>query len=484
MARLTSALGILFLFVAAQKPACADDAVVAISVDPAHVRLAGPRARFTLLVNGKTADGKLVDQTRSARYHVKDPKIIQVSSSGAVQAVADGVTEVEVEVNGHKDLVRVEVVATATPERLHFENDIEPILSRFGCNSAGCHGAAEGQNGFKLSVFGFDAAADYAAIVKEGRGRRVFLEAPEQSLLLAKPAGEMPHGGGIRLPRGAPEYQLLRDWIAGGAPAGAADAPRIASIRVEPKERLLGIKARQQLRVIGRYSDGKEVDVTALAKLHTNQESVGSVAADGLVTAGDVPGEVAIMASYQGAVDTFRALMPRPGTIDPYPPYPANNFIDGLVLARLKKLNIAPSELTDDAAYLRRVYLDVIGTLPTSVEARRFFADQRADRRARLVDELLKRPEYADYWALKWADLLRVDRQTLGHKQAYAVYRWIRDSIGRNKPFDQFVRELLIADGPLQENAPAAFYKVAGKPGDMAGSIAQVFLGVRIACSQ
>jgi hypothetical protein len=484
MARLTSALGILFLLVAAKSCVCADDAVIAVAADPAQLRLAGPRARFTLLVNGKTADGSLVDQTRAAHYHVKDLKIIHISSSGAIQAVGDGVTEVEVEVHGHKDVVRVEVVETSTPERLHFKKDIEPILSRFGCNSAGCHGAAEGQNGFKLSVFGFDPSADYAAIVKEGRGRRVFPGAPEHSLLLAKPAGEMPHGGGTRIARGSPEYQLLRDWIAAGAQAGAADAPRITSIRVEPKERLLAIKQRQQLRVIGCYSDGKEVDVTAFAKFQTNQESVGSVAVDGLVTAGDIPGEVAIMASYQGAVDTFRSLIPRPEKVDPYPPYPANNFIDGLVLARLKKLNIAPSELSDDAEYVRRVYLDVIGTLPSSAEARRFFADQRTDRRARLVDDLLERPEYADYWALKWADVLRVDRQALGHKQAYAVYRWIRDSIRCNKPFDQFARELLTADGPLNENAPAAFYKVASKPGDMAGSIAQIFLGVRITCAQ
>src|SRR5207253_6439394 len=173
-----------------------------------------------------------------------------------------------------------------------------------------------------------------------------------------------------------------------------------------------------------------------------------------------------VMVAYRNEVDVFRVVAPRPGTIDPYPAVPENNFIDHLVFARLKKLNIVPSDLADDAEFCRRVYLDVIGTLPTADEARRFLADPRPDKRARLVDELLERPEFADYWALKWADLLRVDRQALGHKKAYAFHRWIRDSFAKNKPFDQFARELLTAEGPLEEVGPANFFKVANKPGD------------------
>ncbi len=248
----------------------------------------------------------------------------------------------------------------------------------------------------------------------------------------------MPHGGGIRIAKGTPEYETLRGWIAAGTPIGDPHAPHVVAIRVEPKQRVLAMKGQQQLRVIARYSDGRETDVTAHAKFQTNQDAVASVAVDGLVSAADVPGEVAVMANYLGAVDTFRAMVPRPGKIDPYPAFPANNFIDRHVIARLKLLNIAPSDLADDAEYLRRVYLDVIGTLPTSAEARRFFADRRADKRARLVDELLDRPEYADYWALQWADALRVDRQALGQKRAYGYYRWIRESIARNKPMDRF----------------------------------------------
>jgi hypothetical protein len=481
MTRIAVAILTIILFAGT---AAADDPILGIAVEPASVRLVGPKGTYTLLVQGKTADGKVVDLTRAARFDSKDSKTAQVSSAGILHGVADGVTEITIEAKGHRQLVRVEVVDAAKPRVFHFENDIEPILSRFGCNAAGCHGSAEGQNGFKLSVFGFDPRADFSALVKEGRGRRVLHEAPEASLLLAKPAGLVPHGGGVRIPRGTPEYETLRQWIAAGTPMGDPNTPHVLGIRIEPKQRLLAMKGQQQLRVIARYSDGKEVDVTAHAKFQANQEGIASVAVDGLVSAGEVPGEVAVMASYLGTVDTFRARIPRPGKIEPYPAFPANNFIDGHVLARLKDLNIAPSDVADDAEYLRRVYLDVIGTLPTPAEARQFFADKRPDRRARLVDDLLDRPEYADYWALQWADALRVDRQALGYKRAYGMYRWIRDCIARNKPFDQFARELLTAEGPLDENGPAAFYKVTNKAGEKASSLVQILLGVRIACAE
>jgi hypothetical protein len=370
------------------------------------------------------------------------------------------------------------------PRSLHFENDIIPLLSRFGCNSSGCHGSAMGQNGFKLSVFGSDPAADYDALVKEARGRRVLPEAPEFSLFLAKPSGSLPHGGGVRIRRGTREYETIRSWLAAGMPVGDPAAPRVEAVRVEPAERIMGVKAEQQLRVIARYSDGSEVDATGLARFQSNNDGLASVSAGGLVTAGQVPGEAAIMANFMGAVAVFRALIPRPQTIAQYPALPGNNFIDPLVFGKLKKLNVLPSAPASDAEFLRRVYLDVIGTLPTSAEARRFLADARPDRRVRLVEELLSRPEFADFWALKWADLLRVDRQALGHKQAFAFYRWLRDSFARNKPLDVLAHEILTAEGPLSENGPAGFYKVVSKPGDQSSTLAQVFLGVRIACAE
>lgn len=465
-------------------PARAGDAVAEVSVDPASVRLQGPGALYSLLIHGKTADGRLIDLTRSARYRSLQPGTATVSEGGLIRSVSDGATAIEVEVAGKQLKVAVEVVDSATLRRFHFENDIVPLLSRFGCNSSGCHGKADGQNGFKLSVFGFDPQADFVALTREARGRRVFPAAPDYSLLLRKASGQIPHGGGIKIPAGSSEYETIRGWIAAGMPFGDAKDPSVTSIRVEPAERVLGMTTKQQLRVIARYSDGREVDVTAHAKYQSNNDGLATVSPNGLVTAGESPGDVAVMASYMNSVGLFRAMVPRGEAIADYPALPTNNFIDTLVFAKLKKLNVLPSDLADDAEYLRRVYLDVIGTLPTAAEARRFLTDPRADKRARLVDELLERPEFADYWALKWADVLRVDRQALGHKRAYAYYRWIRESIAANKPLDQFAKELLTAEGSLDEIGPANFYKVVTKPGEAANTLAQVFLGVRIACAE
>jgi hypothetical protein len=455
-----------------------------VTVDPAAVKLSGPGASYSLLIHGKAGDGRLFDLTRSATYHSQDPKIAAVSATGIIRGVADGKTQIVIAVKGQKKTVAVDVSESTRPRQFHFENDIVPLFSRFGCNSSGCHGSSLGQNGFKLSVFGFDPLADHAALTKEDRGRRVLYSSPESSLLLRKPSGSMPHGGGIRIPPDSFEFETIRGWIAAGTPMGDPKAPHVTGIRVEPAERQLDMKGQQQLRVIARWSDNREVDVTAHAKFQTNNEGLASVSADGLVSAGQVAGEAAIMAGYMGSVAVFRALVPRAEKIADYPRLPENNFIDALVIKKLKKLNIVPSELADDADYLRRVYLDVIGTLPTPAESRKFLADKSADRRTRLVDDLLQRPEFADYWALKWADLLRVDRQVLGHKGAYGYYRWIRESNAKNKPLDQFAREIVAAEGPLAENGPANFYKVVAKPGDRASTLSQVFLGLRIACAE
>jgi hypothetical protein len=367
---------------------------------------------------------------------------------------------------------------------LHFENDIVPILSRFGCNASGCHGKAEGQNGFKLSVFGFDPAADHRALTMEGRGRRVFPASPDQSLLLLKAGGGMPHGGGIRIPPDRPEYETLRHWIAQGCPVGAADAPRVVKIDVTPGERELAMGQSQPLSVTATYSDGKQTDVTRLARFQSNQEGLASVGEEGVVTAGQIPGIAAVMASFADNVAVFRVVIPRAEKVDPYPAVTEHNFIDKLVYQRLAKLQIVPAEVCSDAEFLRRAYLDLIGTLPTADEARRFLADQRANRRALLVDELLARPEFADYWALKWADLLRVDRQALGYKPAYDEYRWIRKSLAAGMPLDQFAREIVTASGPLAENPQGHLFRAVPEPGKAASTLSQVFLGVRIECAQ
>jgi hypothetical protein len=371
----------------------------------------------------------------------------------------------------------------ASEPSLHFENDIEPIFSRYNCNASGCHGKAEGQGGFKLSVFAFDSEADRNAIVKDGRGRRVVPAAPDESLLLLKATGRVPHGGGIRLKVESRDYQTLRNWIAVGMPAGDPNAPRVRSVTVEPTEKILAPMATQQLRVFATYTDGRKVEVTDHARFQANHEGLATVSSTGLVSTLDRPGEVAVMAAYMGHVGLFRAIVPRPGKLIDSP-RPQFNAIDKHVDRKLSKLNITPSELCDDAEFLRRVTLDLAGALPTPAEVRAFLADRTSDKRSKRIDELLARPSFADLMALRWADVLRVDRQALGHERAYAYHRWIRESFAKNRPLDEFAREIITAEGLLQDTPQAAFYRAATKPGEMASTLSQVFLGVRIACAE
>ncbi|MGE0606205.1 MAG: DUF1549 and DUF1553 domain-containing protein [Pirellulales bacterium] len=456
---------------------------VEVIAEPATVELVGPGVLSTILVHGRGADGRLYDLTRQSVFRVKQGEIA-VTAAGHVRGSADGAAIVEIEAAGRTLSVPVQVRDSAVARHYNFENDIIPLFSKFGCNSSGCHGKAEGQNGFKLSVFGFDPRADYDALIKEGRGRRVFPAAADRSLLLLKICGEAPHGGGVRISRGSREFDTLRGWIAAGLPLGQPDDAQVVSIDVAPTERVMDMQAEQQLRVTAHYSDGRQEDVTSLAKFQSNNDVLASVDEAGLMATSDSPGQAAIMASYMNEVAVFRAIIPRAEKIDNYPDIPTQNFIDPLVHSQLKKLNILPSELSDDAEFLRRVYLDVIGTLPTSQEARAFLSDKLPDRRARLIDELLQRPEFNDLWSLWWADILRVDRQALGHKGARAYYDWIHRSLEQNKPIDQFARELLTAEGPLAESPAGHFYQVVPEPGKIASTLSQVLLGVRIACAE
>jgi len=435
-----------------------------VSVSPTHVLLDGPDAVHRLLVTSLSASGTRTDLTRRAGFRSRTPRILQVSPGGMVHGLADGRGLVEVKVGDFLGQVTVEVRGAKASRNYNFERDIVPLMSRFACNASGCHGKAEGQNGFKLSVFGFDPMADYVALTREGRGRRVVPTLPATSLLLTKSSGGVPHGGGIRIRRGSGDYRTLHDWIAQGMPFGEQDDPKVVSIELTPGER--------------------QVDMKSRPKFQSNNEGLGSVDEFGLVTIGEAPGEVAVMANYMGAVGVFQAMIPSDRRLASFPKLPEANFIDTLVHGKLEKLQILPSAGTDDATFLRRASLDIIGRLPTAEASRRFLEDKAGDRRAKLVDRLLKRPEYADYWALKWSDLLKVDRLKLGHEPAYDYYRWIREQFAANTPIDQFTRQLLTASGPLRENPQAIFYKSIGNPGNRAAVISQVFLGMRIECAQ
>ncbi|QDU31417.1 Bacterial Ig-like domain (group 2) [Anatilimnocola aggregata] len=474
----TASILLLGVFVSATEP------VNAVKVDPAQVSLVGANATWQLLISGTTSDNRTVDLTHAATYRSRDPKLALVTAEGIVSAKGNGQTTIEISAGELKTEVTVTVTLADEHRALNFENDIVPILGKFACNASGCHGKAEGQNGFKLSVFGFDPPADYRALTQEARGRRVFPAAPERSLLLRKASGGAPHGGGIRITPDRPEYETLRRWIAEGLPAGSTSDPTVKKIELTPRERQLGLGQTQQLRVVAEMTDGQRIDVTRLARYQSNHDVLASVTEEGLVTAGQNPGVVAVMASYMGQVDVLHVIVPRPEAVTDYPHVPEHNFIDGHVYRRLKQLNIVPAELCSDADFLRRVHLDLIGTLPTADEARRFLSDTRTNRRELLIDSLLQRPEFAAYWALKWSDLLRVDRLALGHKGAYEQYRWIRSAIAQEMPLDQFARAVVTADGPLSENPQGYMFKAVPQPGPAASAVSQVFLGVRIECAQ
>jgi hypothetical protein len=445
--------------------------------------LLGPDAVQSLLVTGLTADKREIDLTHAAKYRFDTAGIANVNVRGLLTPVADGLATLSITAGGVKASVDVAVVDSHAPWRIDFASDIMPILSRLGCNSGACHGKAEGKNGFKLSVFGFDALTDYEAIVNSGRGRRVMVSAPDRSLVLRKALAEMPHGGGQLLEKGIREHRTLRHWIASGAPLGEANEPALERIEILPVHRTLALDGRQQLQVTAHFANGTRRDVSTTARYESNRPPIAVVGEAGLVSTLGIPGQAAVMVSYRDKVAVASIVVPQ--RLDTPLVRPEEyNFIDPLVWDKLTELGIQPSGGCSDADFLRRVYLDVIGTLPTPVEARSFLADERPSKRAALVNQLLERPEYANYWALRWADLLRVDRLKLKAKGAYTFYQWLRTSLAENKAYDQFAREIITAQGHSDQSGPVNLYRMLDTPETAASTISQVFLGVRIECAR
>lgn len=455
---------------------------VAIRVSPPTVLLEGPEASEQLLVADMSPDGRSLDLSRSVTYEVAAPQVVRVDTAGMVYPLADGKTEIVIKQGTVQTRVAVEVRGFATPQPIAFEQEIIPILTKAGCNSGGCHGKAEGQNGFKLSVFGSDPAADHAALVSEARGRRIFLSDPVQSLLLRKSISEAPHGGGRRIDKGDRRYQRLLRWIVEGAALSGDASREVVSVAVEPEQQILAPNGAQQLRVIALDRSGRRWCVSAEAEYDSNAKTIATVDRQGLVQADAIPGEAAVLVRYLGHVAVCRITIPREGVKFDRPA--ENNFIDKLVWDKLQRLGIAPSGLADDATFLRRAFLDCIGTLPTAAEARAFLADADAQKRAKLVDRLLAREEYADYWAMLWMDLLRVDKDRVTAPGAVAMARWLRRQFAENRPYDAFARDVLTVQGHTQAEGPGSFYKVLDTPEVLGRSISQLFLGVRIECAQ
>ncbi len=455
-----------------------------IVVSPTSVMLDRPESSQQLLVSVAQADRMTIDVSRAATYEVAQPEIAVIEPTGLVHPLRDGQTEIIIRHDGKEVRVPLEVRHFGTPEPVSFHNEIVPLLTKARCNNGGCHGKAEGQNGFKLSIFGFDAAADFAAIVKEGRGRRVFVTAPDHSLLLRKGAAEIPHGGGRKIEPDSYQSARLERWIAEGAGFDdlASQSNRIVAIEVEPLQQSLLAGGAQQLRVTAIDSAGNRRCVTAEAEYESNAASIADVNQRGLVEASDIPGEAAILVRYLGHVAVSRITLPRPDVEFQRPP--EANFIDRLVWDKLQRLGIAPGEVADDATLLRRVYLDTIGTLPTSAEVREFLADNASDKRTRLIDRLLERDEYVDYWTMRWLDILRADQLQISPQGTVAMQQWLRRQFRENRPFDEFARELLTVQGSTTAEGPASFYKILNKPDEASRAISQLLLGVRIECAQ
>ncbi|HEV8061240.1 MAG TPA: DUF1549 domain-containing protein [Gemmataceae bacterium] len=458
-------------------------ALSALTVEPTEILLSGANRQQQILATARTADGKLIDVTHTCKSSSAAPGIASVVD-GVIYGNRDGATILTIRVGELSARIPIRVRDFAGYPPVHFGNDVAPLFSKLGCNSGGCHGKASGQNGFKLSVFGFDPQADYDALVKESRGRRVFPAAPEQSLVLRKPTGQSPHGGGKRIELGSPDYQLLKAWIEQGMPTGRTDAPHVVGLRVSPTERILGFHANQQILATALYSDGTSRDVTGAAGYSSNAGHIAEVERGGHIHTGQAPGEAAVTINYVGQIAVVRICVPRPGSAPSYPVAPIHNKVDGFIWAKLKTMAIVPSDLCDDATFLRRTYLDVIGTLPPPDEVRDFLADKDPNKRQKLIDRVLERPEYAAYWALQWSDILLVNRDKLGDRGAFELHRWLHDQFAHNRPYDRWVHELISASGTSAKNGPVNFFRAAQTTEDVTKAVSQAFLGIRLECAQ
>ncbi|MCI0539054.1 MAG: DUF1549 domain-containing protein, partial [Verrucomicrobiales bacterium] len=366
-----------------------------------------------------------------------------------------------------------------------FRNQVQPILARFGCSSGACHGAAAGQNGFKLSLRGYDNEGDYLALTHNAFGRRIVPSDPGRSLLLLKPTGAVPHKGGKKFEANSLEYQILADWIASGTPGPKADDPRIVQIEVAPERAVLKPGANQQMTVRAHFSDGHTEDVTRWAKYTDANSSVTTVDENG-----DVKimghGEGAVTAWYLSRIAIATITVPYDNKVDAetFEQAKRRNFIDEFVLEKLQSLHLPPSPRCSDSDFIRRAFIDTIGVLPTAQEVRDFLAQPSPDKQDQLIESLLQRPEFVDYWSYKWSDLLLVNGDKLPKPAMWSYHNWIRNNVAANTPWDDFVRQIVTAKGSTLENGAANFYSLHEDPPNMAETVSQAFLGMAVNCAK
>jgi len=448
------------------------------------ISLKGIDARRQLVITGLFSNGDERDLSRKVKYTSVPAGVVAIDETGWVSPVKDGKTKITVTATGGATAAaEITVEESGTIQRINFPNEITPLFSKYGCNSGGCHGKSGGQNGFRLSLLGFEPQEDFEYIVKEARGRRVFPAAPDRSLLMMKATNESPHGGGARIEKGSLDYRLIHSWIAQGMPYGKPDDPTLESIAVFPKVRIMDMEGEQQLVVTAKYSDGTMKDVTRSSVYEANDEEVGEVDENAHVAVFEQPGDLGVMIRYQDKVAVFRAVVPLGAPVDNLPP--ARNYVDEFVFAKLKAVGMPPSEICDDSTFIRRVSIDIGGRLPTPEETKAFLADKAANKRDKLIDRLLASTDYANFFANKWSSLLRNKRTKTSYQRGnYAFHGWVRDSLHQNKPYDQFVREVVAASGEMLHNPAVGWYREVKTVQNQLEDTAQLFLGTRIQCAQ
>ncbi|HXT39408.1 MAG TPA: DUF1549 and DUF1553 domain-containing protein [Candidatus Angelobacter sp.] len=458
-------------------------ALRSLKVEPASLTLEDGRDERRVIVWGETASGQKYDVTSEVEMK-PDVPCVDIDKTGCIQPKKQGSAQVTMTLGNLK--VRLPVtVKDATVPPVRFVRDIEPVLSRLGCNAGTCHGSAKGKNGFKLSLRGYDPEFDYQALIDDLSGRRFNRVKPEESLMLLKPTSEVPHEGRQPLKPGSREYFMIRDWIAQGTRSEDPVKNRAQSIEVLPSNVELDLPGRSQhVLVLAHYPDGSVRDVTRDAILSSNNGDVAEV--KNAVVMGLRRGEAAVLARYEGCYATKLVSVMGDRTGYKWQDVAEYNYIDKQVNAKLRKLKTLPSDLCTDAEFMRRVSLDLTGIPPTPERLRAFLADTAPGRekREKLIDELLASEDYNDYWANKWADLLQCNSEHLGEKGVWVFHNWIRGSIAANKRYDKFVREMLLAEGSSYLNPEVNYYRALRETGKITEDVSQTFLGVRFNCNK
>lgn len=458
--------------------------ITALELSPREVQFAHHRQRAQLVVTG-IRNGHPLDLTHQAEIQSCDRAVVEVHSGGVLVPVGAGAAEVLVRYGGHEARATIGIAAAAAAP-ISFVQEVLPTLTRSGCNAGRCHGAPSGKGGFALSLRGYDAYSDWYQLTRALGGRRLNVANPPASLLLLKAAGEVSHGGGRRLNTNDYWHALLAEWIAGvpQASAGLEEMGELVALEVHPKERWLECDtSSQQLRVVATFSQGRHQDVTHLALFSVHRDDIATVSPLGLVERLQY-GEACISAQYLHKTASATVVFLPQSPEAAWPNLPVRGEIDRLAFARWSVLRLVPSPLTDDPTFLRRVFLDVCGMLPTVEEARTFLEDRDTHKRERLIDRLLERPEHSSWWALKWADRLGCNQRFVGKAGALKYFRWIEHQMAAGRPEDAFVRLLLTASGGNYGQPAASFYRLPRTPEDRAEHVAQVFLGVRIGCAR